>query len=346
MTVRKVADKTTATKLLAKGRTNFIKAFMNKTGTLFRGISCSKANGTNGFDFPKESEVIIMKSLSKKHVLVIVATSLILLAVAIAAFTMRRDGAPEQTESKINIVGTWYSDKPDSVIFDKDGNFKFSAWNGGNPWLTFPGIYTVDAEVVTLQNSLDGVTTLTINQAEDGSYTLTGKYTYYQTEEAAKAALAEAAAQAAEEEANIIPNTVNNLLGEWTSLNGMTVCTFTETGITVHNAATEFVPEETLYYEYEILSAYMMKVVKNGAAANFRYEFTESSDGVITLYCPAIGYATTFTKGTLSDEERAERYKSVYGCYPDDYTPQTDENTGTSTTDHVKSSEKNPRVTA
>ena len=198
-----------------------------------------------------------------------------------------------------------------SVTFGKEGNYSFAEWNGGNPWLSFAGTYSVSGNSVTLQSAQDGTTTLTINQAQDGSYTLTGKYTYYQTEEAAKAALTAAAAQAAEDEANIIPNTVNKLLGEWTSLDGATTCTFTETGITVHTAATNVLPEETLYHEYEIISDKLIKIVKSGAAANYPYTLTESSDGVMTFYCTGIEYSPTYTKGTLSVQERAERYKAV-----------------------------------
>lgn len=244
----------------------------------------------------------------------------------------------------ISIVGTWYSDKPDSVTFGKEGNYSFAEWNGGNPWLSFAGTYSVSGNTVTLQSAQDGTTTLTINQAQDGSYTLTGKYTYYQTEEAAKAALTAAAAQAAEDEANIIPNTVNKLLGEWTSLDGATTCTFTETGITVHTAATNVLPEETLYHEYEIISDKLIKIVKSGAAANYPYTLTESSDGVMTFYCTGIEYAPTYTKGTLSVQERAERYKAVYGIYPYNYNQSINNNTDNTITDRVISSERNPDV--
>ena len=215
---------------------------------------------------------------------------------------------------------------------------------GGNPWLSFAGTYSVSGNTVTLQSAQDGTTSLTINQAQDGSYTLTGKYTYYQTEEAAKAALTAAAAQAAEDEANIIPNTVNKLLGEWTSLDGATTCTFTETGITVHTAATNVLPEETLYHEYEIISDKLIKIIKSGAAANYPYTLTESSDGVMTFYCTGIEYAPTYTKGTLSVQERAERYKAVYGIYPYNYNQSINNNTDNTITDRVISSERNPDV--
>lgn len=231
-----------------------------------------------------------------------------------------------------------------SVTFGKEGNYSFAEWNGGNPWLSFAGTYSVSGNTVTLQSAQDGTTTLTINQAQDGSYTLTGKYTYYQTEEAAKAALTAAAAQAAEDEANIIPNTVNKLLGEWTSLDGTTTCSFTETGITVHTAATNVLPEEMLYHEYEIISDKLIKIVKSGAAANYPYTLTESSDGVMTFYCTGIEYAPTYTKGTLSVQERAERYKAVYGIYPYNYNQSINNNTDNTITDRVISSERNPDV--
>ena len=263
-----------------------------------------------------------MKPISKKFIVIVALVGVLVLAAAIVVAVLHKNSNPA-----ISIVGTWYSDKPDSVTFGKEGNYSFAEWNGGNPWLSFAGTYSVSGNTVTLQSAQDGTTTLTINQAQDGSYTLTGKYTYYQTEEAAKAALTAAAAQAAEDEANIIPNTVNKLLGEWTSLDGATTCTFTETGITVHTAATNVLPEETLYHEYEIISDKLIKIVKSGAAANYPYTLTESSDGVMTFYCTGIEYAPTYTKGTLSVQERAERYKAVYGIYPYNYNQSINNNT-------------------
>lgn len=280
-----------------------------------------------------------MKPISKKFIVIVALVGVLVLAAAIVVAVLHKNSNPA-----ISIVGTWYSDKPDSVTFGKEGNYSFAEWNGGNPWLSFAGTYSVSGNTVTLQSAQDGTTTLTINQAQDGSYTLTGKYTYYQTEEAAKAALTAAAAQAAEDEANIIPNTVNKLLGEWTSLDGATTCTFTETGITVHTAATNVLPEETLYHEYEIISDKLIKIVKSGAAANYPYTLTESSDGVMTFYCTGIEYAPTYTKGTLSVQERAERYKAVYGIYPYNYNQSINNNTDNTITDRVISSERNPDV--
>jgi hypothetical protein len=279
------------------------------------------------------------KPISKKFIVIVALVGVLVLAAAIVVAVLHKNSNPA-----ISIVGTWYSDKPDSVTFGKEGNYSFAEWNGGNPWLSFAGTYSVSGNTVTLQSAQDGTTTLTINQAQDGSYTLTGKYTYYQTEEAAKAALTAAAAQAAEDEANIIPNTVNKLLGEWTSLDGTTTCSFTETGITVHTAATNVLPEEMLYHEYEIISDKLIKIVKSGAAANYPYTLTESSDGVMTFYCTGIEYAPTYTKGTLSVQERAERYKAVYGIYPYNYNQSINNNTDNTITDRVISSERNPDV--
>lgn len=242
-----------------------------------------------------------MKSLPKKYVLVIAVTGLILLAVAIVAFALRGSGAPGQPESKINIVGTWYSDKPDCVTFDKDGNFRFFAWNGGNPWLNFPGTYTVDAETVTLQNSLDGTFTLTIGVAEDGSYTLSGKNTYYQTEEAARAAIAAAEAKNAEEESNIVPNTVKKLVGEWTSWNGEVNCSITETTMTFHllpNGDFGY-EEEWDNYEYEIIDEKWLKLTrtKDGVLLNETYKLEETVEG-LTLYSDAFPWARSFKKNS------------------------------------------------
>jgi hypothetical protein len=88
----------------------------------------------------------------------------------------------------------------------------------------------------------------------------------------------------------------------------------------------------------------LIKIVKSGAAANYPYTLTESSDGVMTFYCTGIEYAPTYTKGTLSVQERAERYKAVYGIYPYNYNQSINNNTDNTITDRVISSERNPDV--
>ena len=209
-----------------------------------------------------------------KTSLVIGSAAILLLAIILVVVN-NYSNSENHTDDNITIVGTWYSDKPDSVTFTEDGTYSFAAWNGGNPWLTFDGTYTVEDSTVTMQNQLDGENCLTISKAEDGGVILTGRYTYYQTEEAAKAAISITEEKATEDAANIIPNTVNELLGEWTSLDGTVTCTFTEKSFIVYFKGNDVVPEETLYREYEILSDKQIKIYKNGVANIYNYSLTE-----------------------------------------------------------------------
>lgn len=265
---------------------------------------------------------------SKKGKIVIAVIAAILLIVAIIVVIHNKADKGSTGSTGTDIVGTWYSNKPDSVTFGKDGSYKFAAWNGGNPWLT-NGTYTVDGSTVTLNGTLDGTTTLTIATV-DGSTVITGKYNYYSTEDAAKAQIEQGEQQAADDEANLIPNTVNKLLGEWTSLDGTTTCTFTETSFTVHYKGSAAVPEESLYYEYKIVSDTKMAVTENGATNNYSYSLYEK-DGVLYLTSPVKSYASTYTKKSTGDTESSSSAALGTSANPN-------------VTDTVISSVKNPDV--
>ncbi len=271
--------------------------------------------------------------MSKKAKIFIAIGAAIIFLAALIFFIVNKTGSTPATGSvsSTDIIGTWYSDKPDSVTFTEDGKYSFAAWNGGNPWLTFAGTFTINhtdkGDSVTLQSTQDGTTSLAVTYADNGSMILSGKYNYYKTEDAAKAALEAAEDKAAEDAANIIPNTVNKLVGEWTSLDGTTTCTFTETGITVHFLGNSAVAEDTLYYEYEVISDKQIKISKSGAAATYPYTLTEK-DGTTTFYCTAIEYAPTYTKNNGQEQ-------SSTGS-------AGDSSTTTVVTDRVISSEKNP----
>ncbi len=277
--------------------------------------------------------------MSKKAKLGIAITAAVLFSIALIFFIVNK---PSSTDSN-SIVGTWYSDKPDSVTFSKDGTYSFAAWNGGNPWLTFGGTYTENGDSVILQSTLDGTTVLTISKAGDGSMILSGKYTYYKTEDAAKAAIAAAEDKAAEDAANIISDTVDNLLGEWTSRDGTTLLTFDESEITIDFEGNEAVPADIIKYTYEVLNDKQMKITGEYYSGTYNYRIYEEN-GTWYLNSPVNDYASTYTKGSLSDKEREERYNKVYG------TPR--KNVGSNDTataaeiigDHkqVINSEKNP----
>lgn len=221
-------------------------------------------------------------------------TQIIIVVLAMVFLTSCSSGE----ESGTNIVGTWYSNKPDQVTFDASGGFRFAAWNGGDPWLSFPGSYTVTENSVILENSLDGTFTLTISLAEDGTATLVGPHgTYYQTQDAARAAIQAAEAEDQEREENIVPDTLTILPGEWvtgylSNDDEDVICTFTESEIKVYIQQTG----ETEYFSYEILSDESMQLNQedkpwmNGI---YSYTLSEGSNGIYTLSIrnfPSLGF--------------------------------------------------------
>ena len=236
--------------------------------------------------------------MSKKIKIGIAAAAAVLLIIAVVVVIQnnKNDAAPnDQTSgSTVSVVGTWYSNKPDSVTFTDDGHYKFDSWNGGNPWLTFAGTYSVEGDVLTLQSEQDGKTVLTINN--DGSrITLVGKYTYYNNVEDATASIEKQETEEQEKQENIIPNTVSALIGEWISNDGLTTCVITDSGITVNFKGNDAVPAESLYSEYRIINDKQIEITKSGAAAIYPYTLTEKN-GTWTFYCTGIDYAPSFTK--------------------------------------------------
>ena len=247
--------------------------------------------------------------MSKKAKIGVSIGAAVIFLAALISFIVNKSASTPAAGSVSNadIVGTWYSDKPDSITFTEDGKYSFAAWNGGNPWSTFDGTFTIThtdkGDSVTLQNALDGTTYLDVTYAEDGSMILSGEYNYYKTEDAAKAALKAAEEKAAEEKANLIPNTIKKLVGKWTSPDGITTCTFTETGITLYCAPVE----KTIEYEYEIISDQQMKIsdLTNGITDFYVYEITER-DGITTLYCAGFPYAPTYRKNNGNEQSSTD----------------------------------------
>ncbi len=265
--------------------------------------------------------------MSNKSRIIIAAMAAALLIVAIIVVIVNKPasngGNTENSDnSSSSVIGTWYSNKPDMITFTEDGKYQAAAWNGGNAWLS-SGTYTVEGSTLTLTGSYDGTTVLTIGQNE-----ISGKYTYYSNEEAAKAAIKVAEDQAAEDEANIIPDTINKLLGEWISLDDTTTCTFTDKSFTVHFLGNSTTPEESLYYEYEILSDKQMSVTENGNKATYSYKLYEEN-GVWYFVSPVKAYASTYKKG---DEQSTTGGSSAAAGSAESST----------VIDRVISSEKNP----
>lgn len=246
----------------------------------------------------KESEDTTVEKkvvLGKKLQIVIVVLTI---TCVLGSIIFLLAGCSSNEENGTNIVGTWYSNRPDQVTFDSNGGFSFSEWNGGDPWLSFPGSYTVAGDSITLENSLDGTFTLVISQAEDGTVTLVGpQCIYYQTEEAAMDAIEAAEMEEQERQENIVPDTVAILLGEWvtgylSNDDEDVICTFTESDIKVYIQQTG----ETEHFNYEILSDSSIqlnqedKPWRNGI---YSYTLSKGIDGVYTLSIhnfPSLGF--------------------------------------------------------
>lgn len=271
---------------------------------------------------------------TKKGKIIIAVVAAVLLVVAIVVVILHKaDNGGSNPGSSVSIVGTWYSDKPDSMTFTKDGKYQGNSWNGGNAWLT-SGSYSIDGSTLTLSGDLDGKTTLTISKDADGKTIISGKYNYYSTEADAKAKIAENKNQQSEDKANIVPNTVNKLLGEWTSLDGSTTCTFTEKSFTIHFKGNSAVAEDSQYYEYEIISDTQMKVTQSGQTNTYSYSLYDK-DGVTYFVSPIKAYASTYTKGSAQDNSSGSGTSSAAAG-----------TSGANVKDTVISSVKNPDVSS
>lgn len=249
----------------------------------------------------------------KAKIGIAIAAGLVVIAI-ILVIALKKDTpeVPGDSHSEIEVVGTWYSDKPDCVTFTEDGHYRFDTWNGGNPWLSFAGTYSITENTLILQSEQDGKTELAISSA-NGSPILVGKYTYYNNVEDATAAYEKKIQDEQTKQENIVPDTVSSLVGEWISNDGLTVCSITETGITVSFKGNEGVPAENLFYEYKILNEKSIEIRKNGSVATYPYTLTEK-DGKWTFFCTGIEYAPSYIKvsndadaPTVPDAEPSEK---------------------------------------
>lgn len=166
------------------------------------------------------------------------------------------------TDDKLKsaIIGTWYSNVPDSLTFNRDGTYKGGSWKGNSPWL-ISGTYTVDGHTITLSSLLDG--TATLNISEKGDTLSNHTYTYYKTKEQAELAIKEEEEESKrkEEESKHIPSIIEKLKGEWITHprhNSYIECTYTEDTIEFRYYGKEKQegqePEYITTYAYEIIS--------------------------------------------------------------------------------------------
>lgn len=209
------------------------------------------------------------------------------------------------TDDKLKsaIIGTWYSNVPDSLTFNIDGTYKGGSWKGNSPWL-ISGTYTVDGHTITLSSLLDG--TATLNISDTGDILSNHTYTYYKTAELAEEAIKQAQEEKEkeEQEKKHIPNIIEKLKGVWVdsysysnpdNTFNYTESTYTENTFEIRLYGREKIegqkPEKTEKYEYEIISDTVMKVKKEGADGWGRYHYSiREDDGKLILSSPVITF--------------------------------------------------------
>ena len=234
--------------------------------------------------------------MSRKLPIIVAAVGAVCFLGLVIVFLINGD---KSSPDSISVVGSWYSNKPDKVTFKEDGTYHFESWQSGNPYLSFDGEYHIDGSTLILESQQDGKTTFEIRD-ENGTLTLVGKYTYYQSEDAALQIIAEEEKDTQEQQENIVPDTTDALIGRWISLDGTTSCVFTENEITIDFKGNEVLPAETLHYTYSIDSDKHIKKKKNGTTAAYTYSLTQDKDGNDTFFCNAIDYAPTYIRDTGS----------------------------------------------
>lgn len=268
--------------------------------------------------------------LKKQTILFLVAGVAI---VGLALFTIIFTHSAGRSE-RISVVGTWYSNKPDSLTFAKDGTYHSASWNGGEPWL-LNGTYSVDGDTVTLHGSLDGTTVLTLERNQPKGIVLVGRYSYYADEAKAKEHIAADSSSQYEEQESLISRTTEKLLGEWISEDNTTTCTFTEYGFIISFKGTAAVPAETIYYEYQIINETQMIVIDKGVPSTYNYSLSEKN-GKEYLVSPIKAYSSTYIKKTAADSSAPAADSSAPAGTPENPV----------VSDRVLSSIKNPDIGA
>lgn len=207
--------------------------------------------------------------------------------------------ACSKKEKQPIIVGTWYSNRPDTIVFLEDGTY-----TGDGKWLN-SGTYTVDGNTITTTGTLDGECTLTIIE-ENGTIILqNSSYIYYTTKEAADERIAQDETERADSEANIVPNTQMALLGEWTSKDEMATLTVSETTIILHYLGSQYVEEAYIEYTYTIVDGSKIEITSMDNNLTFvnDYTFTIKDDGTQEFWCNGFTYGVyLFQRSVESDE--------------------------------------------
>ncbi len=79
--------------------------------------------------------------MSKKAAIGLTAAVLAVIILAVIGISVVRGESETDTGKAVSgqkensVEGTWYSDKPDSLIFTEDGTYQGMGWQEGEPWL-------------------------------------------------------------------------------------------------------------------------------------------------------------------------------------------------------------------
>ena len=188
------------------------------------------------------------------------------------------------------VIGSWYSDKPDTLTLNKDGSYS-SNWLGN-------GKYTVKDGQLNITNPMDGSTKVFEIKNENNKktfYYLSLDYTYYDNQEEANKRIAEkAAAELKDKEATAAivaarakneAEGTNNIVGMWKSVSGKIV-EFTGDGAFI------FTKDKRIVWRYEIVDSQNLKIIKDtGETYNQSIKLTKTKNGYELSIPPE-----TFTK--------------------------------------------------
>lgn len=203
---------------------------------------------------------------------------LILLSLIILCFTLT--GCSKSEEKAV--VGTWYSDKPDTLVLDKDGNYSSQWLNNGK--------YTVKDGKLTLTNTnpMDGSTKIFEIKKDNGRttfYYAALNSTYYDNQEEAnkliekKAATEQTEKEAAETTAK--KDVENNLVGTWNWAAVKKDVQFTGDGQYIFDNYKKNV------WKYEIVDSKNLKITKDtGEVYNQPIKLTKTDNGYELQFPP------------------------------------------------------------
>lgn len=107
------------------------------------------------------------------------------------------------------------------------------------------------------------------------------------------------------------PETMEKLLGEWISLDGSTTCTVNTNSILIHFLGNEAVPEESYYYEYELVSDTQMSITYAGSAPSVYTFSIWEKDGETYFTSPIKTFASTYVRASSSPDTPQEEETST-----------------------------------